>query len=407
MIDYKSIFANSIDQIKKEGRYRTFTEMQYQNSKSPRAYSPRFGRDITVWCSNDYLGMSQHPVVKKAAIDAIEMAGAGTGGTRNISGTNSFMVELEREMADLHAKESALVFTSGYVANQATLSTLSKIIPDIVMFSDSMNHSSMIHGVRDSRAEKEVYKHADMADLEAKLQSYPVERPKIIIFESVYSMTGDVSPIKDICALAKKYNALTYIDEVHSVGLYGSRGAGVANMLGLEGEIDIIQGTLAKAYGVIGGYISGDKEIIDAIRSYAPGFIFTTSLPPAVTAAAAASVKHLKNSDAERAKHQEIIAKVKKELSARGIEYMTNLTHIIPIVIGDPTEAKEISETLLRDHGIYVQHINYPTVPRGTERLRVTPNPLHTEAMVQEFATALEAVMLKFNKIKPQIKDAA
>lgn len=408
MVDYKKIFADSIDQVKKEGRYRTFTEMQYQDSKPPVAYSPRFGRTVTVWCSNDYLGMSQNPAVKKAAIDAINTAGAGTGGTRNISGTNSFVVELEKEMADLHSKESALVFTSGYVANQATLSTLSKIMPDIVMFSDELNHSSMIHGVRDSRATKEVYSHCDMKDLEEKLAQYPIEQPKIIIFESVYSMTGDISPIDKICKLAEKYNAMTYIDEVHSVGLYGNRGSGIANMLGFENKMDIVQGTLAKAYGVIGGYIAGDAEIIDAIRSYAPGFIFTTSLPPSVTGAAAASVRLLKESDTERQKHQTVVAKVKGALSTRGIEYMENSTHIIPILIGDPVKAREISETLLKDHGIYVQHINYPTVPRGKERLRVTPSPLHTDAMIEEFADAMASVLMKFEIIaKPAISKAA
>lgn len=402
MVAYKKIFSDSLDQVKKEGRYRTFTELQFTASKPPVAYSPRFGRDITIWCSNDYLGMSQNKKVKSASIEAVKEAGAGSGGTRNISGTNSYIVALEQEIADLHEKDSALVFTSGYVANQATLSTLSKIIPDIVMISDEANHASMIQGIRDSRAEKRIFKHSDMADLEAILQEYPLARPKIIIFESVYSMLGDIAPIAEMCALAEKYNALTYLDEVHSVGLYGSRGAGISQTLGVQHKIDIMQGTLAKAFGVIGGYIAGNSEIIDAIRSHAPGFIFTTSLPPSVSAAALASIRHLKSSDAERTKHQKAVKKVKGLLDIRGIEYFANSTHIIPVVIGDPVKSQQISEKLLSDHGIYVQHINFPTVPKGTERLRITPTPLHTDEMIAAFVNALHIVLTEFG-IKPAI----
>lgn len=408
MVCYKKIFNHSLDQVKKEGRYRTFTELQFAKSNHPVAYSPRFSREITIWCSNDYLGMSQNESVIEYSINAVKEAGVGSGGTRNISGTNSYIVALEKELADLHAKESALVFTSGYVANQATLSTLTKIIPDIVMISDEMNHASMIQGIRDSKAEKRIFKHSDVADLERILQEYPNERPKIIIFESVYSMQGDIAPMKEICDLARKYNALTYLDEVHSVGMYGARGAGIAQMLGVEDGIDIMQGTLAKAFGVIGGYIAGRPEIVDAIRSYAPGFIFTTSLPPSVSSAALASIRHLKSSDAEREKHQAAVKKVKSLMDAAGISYMSNQTHIIPVLICDPVKSQQISEKLLSEHGIYVQHINFPTVPRGTERLRITPTPLHTEEMMVSFVEALDKVLSEFGiKQLKEFKKAA
>jgi 5-aminolevulinate synthase len=352
--------------------------------------------------------MSQNESVIEYSINAVKEAGVGSGGTRNISGTNSYIVALEKELADLHAKESALVFTSGYVANQATLSTLTKIIPDIVMISDEMNHASMIQGIRDSKAEKRIFKHSDVADLERILQEYPNERPKIIIFESVYSMQGDIAPMKEICDLARKYNALTYLDEVHSVGMYGARGAGIAQMLGVEDGIDIMQGTLAKAFGVIGGYIAGRPEIVDAIRSYAPGFIFTTSLPPSVSSAALASIRHLKSSDAEREKHQAAVKKVKSLMDAAGISYMSNQTHIIPVLICDPVKSQQISEKLLSEHGIYVQHINFPTVPRGTERLRITPTPLHTEEMMVSFVEALDKVLSEFGiKQLKEFKKAA
>ncbi len=407
MINYKKIFNDSIDAVKKEGRYRVFNELNFGLKPLPNAYSARYARDIVVWCSNDYLGMSQHSLVKQAAIDAIKHSGSGAGGTRNISGTNNYIVGLEAELADLHSKQSALVFTSGYVSNQATLSVLSKIIPDIVMFSDEMNHSSIIQGICDSKAEKVIFKHSDLVELEAKLREYPLERPKIIVFESVYSMIGDISPSKEICALAKKYNALTYIDEVHSVGLYGEGGSGVSNMLQVEDEIDIIQGTLAKAFGVIGGYIAGNKEIIDAIRSYAPGFIFTTTLPPSICAAATASIKHLRTSDSEREAHQKVIKKVKLGLDKLGVNYIKNPTHIIPVIVGDPLKVQEISETLLSDYGIYVQHINFPTVPKGTERLRITPTPLHTDEMIEYFIDSLAYVLVTYGLLSNKINAAA
>lgn len=400
MTAYSAIFTNSIDQVKREGRYRTFTELDYSNHKPPIGFSPRFGRTITVWCSNDYLGMSQHPSVVKAAIDAVSTFGAGTGGTRNISGTNSYIVSLEKELASLHSKESALIFTSGYVANQSTLSMLSKIIPDIVMFSDALNHASIIHGIRDSRAERHIFAHSDLGELEAKLKMYPTDRPKLIVFESVYSMSGDFSPMSQICDLAKKYNALTYLDEVHSVGLYGLQGSGVANLFGLSDKIDIIQGTLAKAFGVIGGYISADRIIIDSIRSHAPGFIFTTSLPPSVSSAALASIRHLRSSNIERERHQAMVRKTKDTIKSYGIEILENDSHIIPIILGDPELAHDISFELIKDYGIYVQHINYPTVPKGTERLRITPTPLHTNEMLEYFAKSLSIVLTKYGVIQ-------
>ncbi len=393
MAQYEKIFGDALNNIKLEGRYRIFTDIDYSNSQAPKAFSKRFNKEIVVWCSNDYLGMGQNSKVIDACLKAVKSSGVGSGGTRNISGTNNHILDLENEIADLHNKESALVFTSGYVANHTALSTISKIIPGIVMFSDEKNHASMIHGIRDSRAEKVIFNHCDMADLEAKLKQYPIDTPKMIIFESVYSMQGDIAPIKEICLLAKKYNALTYLDEVHSVGLYGARGAGVAQMLGLEASIDIIQGTLAKAYGVIGGYISAKANIIDAIRSYSPGFIFTTSLPPSVTAAAAASIKHLKSSEFERDSHKKIIATLKSEFRANGIKYFENPTHIVPIIIGDPYLAQSVSESLVERFGIYVQHINYPTVPKGAERLRITPTPLHTKEMLDDLVNALKQVL--------------
>lgn len=391
MPSYRALFDRAIENVKSEGRYRVFTELEYVHS--PLAYSHNLHRNVTVWCSNDYLGMSQNNLVKNAAIDAISRYGAGTGGTRNISGTNSLVLALEQEIADLHNKSSALLFTSGYVSNQAALSTLSRILPNLIIFSDELNHASMIDGIKNSSAEKYVFKHSDMDDLESALKAQPIDRPKVIAFESVYSMQGDISPMQEICNLARKYNTLTYLDEVHSVGLYGKGGAGIAQMLGLESEIDIIQGTLAKAYGVVGGYIAGDASIVDAIRSMAPGFIFTTSLPPSVCAAATASIKHLKSSDAERAIHQETVAKFKQNLKEAGIGYMQNKTHIIPIMIGNPDLASTISSLLLSEHGIYVQHINYPTVPKGTERLRITPTPLHSDAMIAECVRALKEVL--------------
>jgi 5-aminolevulinate synthase len=394
---YSKIFADAVGKVKAEGRYRTFTEIRYSSNSLPVAFCPKLNREITVWCSNDYLGMSQNPKVIEAMVETARAMGVGAGGTRNISGTNVPIVSLEKELTSLHEKESSLVFTSGYVANQATLSILAKIMPDIVMISDESNHASMIHGVRDGRAEKRIFKHNDTLDLEQILASYPLERPKLVLFEAIYSMIGDIAPLPEICRLAKKYNAMTYIDEVHSVGLYGKQGAGMARVLGVMDQIDIIQGTLAKAYGVIGGYIVGDSIMVDAIRSYAPGFIFTTALPPAVSAAALESIRILRATDNERNKHQEVVAKVKSAFAKRGIPFVDNNTHIIPIMIGDPDLSREISNKLLEVHGIYVQHINFPTVPKGQERLRITPTPHHTDAMIEYFADAVSKVMNEFS----------
>jgi 5-aminolevulinate synthase len=407
MYNYQAAFANQINQIKTEGRYRNFIGLQRKAGEFPKAL---WGKDrdktITIWCINDYLGMSQHPIVLEAATKALADNGVGSGGTRNIGGNNYSIEELENEIADLHNKESALVFTSGYVSNDASLVSLAKIIPDLVFFSDELNHASMVAGIRNSKSEKYIYKHLNINHLEELLKSIDINRPKVIAFESAYSMDGQISPIKEICSLAEKYNAMTYIDEVHSVGLYGKRGAGIANMLGFEGKIDIIQGTLAKAYGVIGGYIAGNKDMIDAIRLTASGFIFTTSLPPVITAAAKASIVHLKNSDAERLKHQEVVAKVKKSFKKAGIGFYNNKSHIVPIIIGDPEKTRLASQLLIDRHNIFVQHINFPTVPRGTERLRITPTPAHTDQMIEQLTLALVDVFTELN-IKLTFEEAA
>jgi 5-aminolevulinate synthase len=407
MYNYQAAFANQINQIKTEGRYRNFIGLQRKAGEFPKAL---WGKDrdktITMWCINDYLGMSQHPIVLEAATKALADNGVGSGGTRNIGGNNYSIEELENEIADLHNKESALVFTSGYVSNDASLVSLAKIIPDLAFFSDELNHASMVAGIRNSKSEKYIYKHLNINHLEDLLKSIDINRPKVIAFESAYSMDGQISPIKEICSLAEKYNAMTYIDEVHSVGLYGTRGAGIANMLGFEGKIDIIQGTLAKAYGVIGGYIAGNKDMIDAIRLTASGFIFTTSLPPVITAAAKASIVHLKNSDAERLKHQEVVAKVKKSFKKAGIGFYNNKSHIVPIIIGDPEKTRLASQLLIDRHSIFVQHINFPTVPRGTERLRITPTPAHTDQMIEQLTLALVDVFSELG-IKLTFEEAA
>ena len=406
MFDYKAAFEKQIEQIKAEGRYRNFVSLQREAGNFPMAFWGPLKKQVVMWCINDYLGMSQHPKVIQSAAQSIVDNGVGSGGTRNIGGNNRAIIELEREIADLHNKEEALVFTSGYVSNDASLTTLSKIIPDLIYFSDESNHASMIAGIRNSKAEKKIYKHLDMVHLEQLLDSVEVNKPKMIVFESAYSMDGLISPIGKICELAKKYNAMTYIDEVHSVGLYGNRGAGIANMLGFEDKIDIIQGTLAKAYGVIGGYIAGNSQLIDAIRLTASGFIFTTSLPPAITDAARVSISYLKKSDAERIAHQNVISKVKKSLSMAGIAVLENKSHIIPIIIGDPELARRASALLIEKHGIFVQHINFPTVSRGTERLRITPTPGHTEEMIINLTRALVDVFEELG-IKPKIIEAA
>lgn len=396
MIDYLDLFSCALQKVKDEGRYRVFTEIEYSGDSFPNAFNKKLNKNIIVWCSNDYLGMGHHKKVVASLISAAKEMGAGAGGTRNISGTNSPIVALELEVADLHEKDSALVFTSGYVANQATLSTLGKILPDCVIFSDQENHASIIYGIKDSNLEKRVFRHNNMQDLEALLASYPLTQPKLIVFEAVYSMSGEIAPISQICHLAKKYSALTYIDEVHSVGLYGKRGAGMAEKLGMMSEIDIIQGNFAKSMGVLGGYIAGQSTIIDAIRSYAPGFIFTTALPPAIASAALASLLHLKSTDKERVKLQAIVKEVKNKLSAANIGFMDYGTHIIPVMICNPFLAQKIAEDLLSEFNIYIQHINFPTVPQGLERLRITPTPFHTSSMIDELVCALSAILLKY-----------
>jgi 5-aminolevulinate synthase len=391
---YISRFREALAGLRREGRYRVFADIVRRRGSYPQAlyHSEQNARPITVWCSNDYLCMGQHPKVIAAMHEALETTGAGSGGTRNISGTTHYHVELEQELADLHGKESALIFTSGFVSNDTTLATLAKLLPGLIAFSDEQNHASMIEGIRHGGIEKRIFKHNDMADLEAQLRAADPSVPKLIAFESVYSMDGDFSPIETICDLAEKYGAMTYLDEVHSVGLYGPRGAGVAARDGVMHRVDIIEGTLAKAFGVMGGYITASTELIDCIRSFAPGFIFTTSIAPVLAAGVLASVRHLKGSNAEREKLQERAGKLKSLLREAGLPLMETTSHIVPVFVGDAATCKSVSDSLLRDHAIYVQPINFPTVPRGTERLRFTPSPMHTDAMMEQLVRALDQV---------------
>ncbi len=394
-MNYQTAFESAVRRVKAEGRYRVFADLLRRKGEFPiaRWRSPAGDmRDVTVWCSNDYLGMGQIPCVVESMKAAIDDVGAGAGGTRNISGTTHYHVELERSLADLHRKDNALLFTSGYIANEATLATLGKILPGLIIYSDELNHASMIEGVKGARCEKHVWRHNDVEHLEELLKAAPIDAPKIIAFESVYSMDGDIGPIEAVCDLAEKYNAITYLDEVHAVGLYGLRGAGIAERDGLMHRVDIIEGTLGKAFGVMGGYIAADGAIIDAIRSMAPGFIFTTALPPALAAGARASVEYLKSSHHLREKHQERAATLKTKLADAGFPVMESVTHIVPVKVGDPVLCKRITDMLLDEHAIYVQPINYPTVPKGTERLRLTPTPLHTDAMFDELIVALRDV---------------
>ncbi|MFP3024053.1 MAG: 5-aminolevulinate synthase [Wolbachia sp.] len=393
MVDYEEIFLNKIKDIKDEGRYREFTHFASLPGKLPYIMDYERNREVIVWCSNNYLGMSQNDSV----IAAIQNSSVGAGGTRNISGTTKEVVELEKSLADLHQKEAALTFACGYLANQTTLSTLSSVIPGVVIFSDEKNHSSMIEGIKSGKRPKHIFRHNDVDHLEQLLKSIDIKTPKIIALESVYSMDGDVAPLEAICDLADQYNAITYLDEVHAVGMYGPRGGGIAEKEGLMDRITVIQGTLSKAFGVMGGYIASSKSLVDVIRSSAPGFIFTTAMSPVLAAAAKASVEHLKSSNVEREKQKQSVEKVKDSLRNAGVNFMQTETHIIPIIIGDPELSKKASKLLFDKYGIYVQHINYPTVSKGTERFRITPTPYHTNEMIEHLTKSLVKVFEKLS----------
>lgn len=393
-MDFDALFADQLDLLKKEGNYRIFAELERQCGAFPKAksYDENSPENVTVWCSNDYLGMGQSQIVKDAMKDVIDTNGCGAGGTRNISGTNHHHVLLEKELADLHQKEAALLFTSGYVSNWASLGTLGSKLPNAVILSDAANHASMIEGIRHSRADKVIWKHNDPEDLDRKLKAIGPERPKIVAFEFVYSMDGDISPMEEIVEVAESHNAMTYLDEVHAVGLYGPRGGGISEELGLSERITLIEGTLGKAYGVMGGYITGSEVLCDFIRSFASGFIFTTALPPAIAAGARASIAHLKSSELERKRQQRQVRKLRSDLDRAGIPHMNNPSHIIPVMIKDPVKCKMLSDILMQDYGIYVQPINYPTVPKGTERLRFTPSPLHSDTDIDHLVSALNVL---------------
>lgn len=394
MFDYNGSFQSAVAALKRERRYRVFADLERRVGQFPHAFwnSPTGKRDVVVWCSNDYLGMGQHPKLIDAMCAAARTMGAGAGGTRNISGTNRALVELETELADLHGKEAALVFTSGYVSNHTGIATIARLLPDCLILSDALNHNSMIEGVRAAGCSKQIWRHNDLDHLEELLFRAAADRPKLIVFESVYSMDGDVAPLEAICDLAERYGAMTYLDEVHAVGMYGRRGAGIAERDGVMARIDVIEGTLAKAFGTLGGYIAGSGAVVDAVRSHAPGFIFTTALPPAIAAAATASIAHLKTSGTERAAQRAAVTATKAALQNARLPVLATETHIVPVMVGDPELCKQASDLLLERHGIYIQPINYPTVARGTERLRITPTPAHDVRLIQQLADALISV---------------
>jgi 5-aminolevulinate synthase len=393
-MQYDHFFSDALARLRDERRYRVFADLERIAGRLPHAiwHSPRGAREVVVWCSNDYLGMSQHPRVIGAMVETATRMGTGAGGTRNIAGTNHPLVELEHELADLHGKEAALVFTSGYVSNETGIATIARLLPDCLILSDAWNHNSMIEGVRQAGCERQIFRHNDCDHLEALLAAADPARPKLIVFESLYSMDGDLAPINRICDLAERYRAMTYLDEVHAVGMYGPRGGGQAELQGVMSRVDVCEGTLAKAFGCLGGYIAGKSAVIDAVRSYAAGFIFTTALPPPICAAATAAIRHLKVSTWERERHQDRAARVKATLVAAGLPVMASDTHIVPVFVGEPDRCKAASDLLLEQHGIYIQPINYPTVPKGSERLRITPSPFHDDALIDRLAHALADV---------------